>query len=96
MLSAARAKQIATWKNSGSAFRRDLVRYFESLSVLELYSRGAATGAANPATPTESFQSQVMVDPPHELNFEIVVVGSGPGGARSRRRCWRKRDATCC
>src|SRR5580692_11656428 len=29
---AARAKQIAAWKSSGSAFRRDLVRYFESLS----------------------------------------------------------------
>jgi choline dehydrogenase-like flavoprotein len=78
---AARAKQIAAWKNSGSAFRRDLVRYFESLGILELYSRGAAAGAANPATPTESFQSQVILEPQNELSFEIVVVGSGPGGA---------------
>jgi choline dehydrogenase-like flavoprotein len=78
---AARAKQIAAWKNSGSAFRRDLVRYFESLGILELYSRGAAVGAANPAPPTESFQSRVFTEPQSELSYEIVVVGSGPGGA---------------
>ncbi len=79
--SVARAKQIAAWKNSGSAFRRDLVRYFESLGILELYSRGAAAGAANPATPTESFQSRIFTEPQNELSFEIMVVGSGPGGA---------------
>ncbi len=38
---AARARQIAAWKNSGSAFRRDLIRYFESLGTLALYSREA-------------------------------------------------------
>ncbi|HXD00086.1 MAG TPA: GMC family oxidoreductase [Verrucomicrobiae bacterium] len=79
---AARAKQIAAWRNSGSAFRRDLVRYFESLGILELYSRGMTdTGATNPATPTESFQSRVFTEPQRELSYEIVVVGSGPGGA---------------
>jgi choline dehydrogenase-like flavoprotein len=79
---AARARQIAKWKNSNSAFRRDLVRYFESLGTLALYSRMAAdVGAVNTATSTESFRNQVMVDPANELSFEIVVVGSGPGGA---------------
>jgi choline dehydrogenase-like flavoprotein len=78
----ARTRQIAAWKNSNSAFKRDLIRYFESLGTLALYSRGATdSGSANPATPTESFQKQILAEPQHELSFEIVVVGSGPGGA---------------
>src|SRR5688572_31092764 len=34
-----RARQIAAWKGSGLGFKRDLVRYFESLATLALYSR---------------------------------------------------------
>jgi len=80
--SAARARQIEAWKSSNSALRRDLVRYFESLGILALYSRMVEdAGAVNPATSTESFQKQVFADPQSELSFEIVVVGSGPGGA---------------
>ncbi len=33
------------------------------------------------ATSPESFQKQVITDPSRELSYEIVVVGSGPGGA---------------
>src|SRR5690349_16220634 len=34
-----RAQQIERWKNSTRGFQRDLVRYFESLALLALYSR---------------------------------------------------------
>src|SRR5437016_4951911 len=33
-----RAKQIESWKNSSIGFQRDLIRYFESLTLLALYS----------------------------------------------------------
>ncbi len=78
---AKRAKQIAAWKNSGTAFRRDLIRYFESLGMLALYSRGAEAQAGKPENPVELFGKQVIGEPADELSFEIVVVGSGPGGA---------------
>jgi hypothetical protein len=77
---AARAKQIAAWKNSSSAFRRDLVRYFESLGTLALYSRGSDESDVPKDAGTGSLE-QVIADPPHELSYEIVVAGSGPGGA---------------
>jgi choline dehydrogenase-like flavoprotein len=79
---AIRARQIAAWKNSSSAFKRDLMRYYESLAVLALYSREAeTTRAASPAPSPSDFASQVISQPPAELSAEIVVVGSGPGGA---------------
>ncbi len=74
-----RAKQIAAWKNSGMAVRRDLIRYFESLGILALYSRNAEI--KKPDNPAEAFGKQVIREPAEEMSFEIVVVGSGPGGA---------------
>src|SRR6266705_1951617 len=38
---AVRAKQIAAWKNSRLSIQRDLIRYYESLATLALYSREA-------------------------------------------------------
>src|SRR5205814_4325341 len=36
-----RRKQISAWKNSGISMQRDLIRYYESLATLALYSREA-------------------------------------------------------
>ena len=79
-----RAKQIAAWKNSNISFQRDFIRYFESLATLALYSRGgarhsvrAAGGASVPASRLVSS----LAPPSNELRAEIVVIGSGPGGA---------------
>lgn len=77
-----RARQIAAWRNSGLSFQRDLIRYFESLATLALYSRNAAGEPANqpalkPGIPSEPNPD----DPPREMRAEIVVIGSGPGGA---------------
>ena len=81
-LPADRQRQIAAWKNSGVAFRRDLLKYFESLATLALYSREDGNlrltdGSQSPPPPSE----RIVLTPPHELSAEIVVVGSGPGGA---------------
>jgi choline dehydrogenase-like flavoprotein len=77
-----RLRQIAAWRDSGAAFRRDLIKYFESLATLALHSRDdgilrVADGSQSPPPASE----QVLFDPPPELSAEIVVVGSGPGGA---------------
>lgn len=77
-----RALQIEAWKNSPLGFQRDLIRYFESLALLGLYSREnhetISPRATDPATVS---LNQIIFQPPSELRYEIVVVGSGPGGA---------------
>ncbi len=79
---AARRRQIEAWKNSSAGFKRDLIRYYESLTALALYSRESETQETEMRpTPPEKFASQVIVIPKRELRHEIVVVGSGPGGA---------------
>jgi choline dehydrogenase-like flavoprotein len=78
---AARARQIAAWKDSGISFQRDLIRYFESLATLALYSRKSErrppawleSEPLRPAGPEAGASA--------ELRAEIVVIGSGPGGA---------------
>lgn len=77
-----RARAIAAWKNAGPRFQRDLVRYFESLAMMALYSR--TTERRSPAR-REFSSSPHPAGPetgaPLELRAEIVVIGSGPGGA---------------
>jgi len=76
----ARMRQVEAWRDSKVGFKRDLARYFESLTVLALYSREAE--AKNPpADPTPVAHRQVITQPNSELSFEFVVIGSGPGGA---------------
>jgi len=79
---AARARQIAAWKNSGIGFQRDLIRYFESLATLAVYSRQAECRIpARAESVTSQAHSGPRPDTPAELRAEIVVIGSGPGGA---------------
>jgi choline dehydrogenase-like flavoprotein len=77
---AARLRQINAWKDSPLGFKRDVIRYFESLALLQLYSRDQA--AARPgATRPADYSKQILLQPPRESRFEHVVIGSGPGGA---------------
>ncbi|MCU0785481.1 MAG: NAD(P)-binding protein, partial [Verrucomicrobia bacterium] len=76
-----RARQIAAWKNSPVGFQRDLIRYFESLALLALYSRGRAGSPLPAATPTTLDGAYGVTRPTNKLRAQIVVVGSGPGGA---------------
>ncbi len=79
-----RRSQIEAWKNANMGFQRDLIRYYESLATLALYSRppaGAERCAAPPAMRTDQAAGQVIPEPPGELKCEIAVIGSGPGGA---------------
>ncbi len=73
-----RRRQIAAWKNSSSGFKRDFIRYFESLATFALYSRdNERTSSKSP----EISIKNVIQNTGAELPAEIVVVGSGPGGA---------------
>jgi choline dehydrogenase-like flavoprotein len=73
-----RRRQILAWKNSDSAFKRDFIRYFESLATFGLYSRG---NAEKYSLLSSVSGKNVIENPVAELRAEIVVVGSGPGGA---------------
>src|SRR6266404_661175 len=80
-----RQKQIAGWRNSSLAFQCDLIRYYESLATLALYSRRSDSAGANSELETAcaslTKSPQFISDPGEELRFEIAVIGSGPGGA---------------
>lgn len=82
---AVRLHQIEAWKNSPLGFKRDLIRYFESLATLALYSRMDAGGeirdAAAAEQPSLFSPAQVIAHPEPEFSCEIAVIGSGPGGA---------------
>ena len=75
-----RARQIASWKDSGIGLQRDLIRYFESLATLALYSRGREGSPLHATVPVAN-DTHAAPPPTNELRAEIVVIGSGPGGA---------------
>jgi choline dehydrogenase-like flavoprotein len=81
----ARQSQIQAWKRSSVGAMRDLVRYYESLTLLALHSRAGESGAVAKSQaaprPGEITPIGVLGDPPPDLRCEIAVVGSGPGGA---------------
>jgi choline dehydrogenase-like flavoprotein len=80
----ARRRQIEAWRDSRIAFKRDLVRYHESLATLALYNRAQTiSGNASPqrTPPFAPEADSVLTRPGSELRCEIAVVGSGPGGA---------------
>ncbi len=76
-----RAKQIVGWKNSGISFQRDLIRYFESLATLALYSRPERRSPDRLVARQCLSRADQEIGAPSELRAEVVVVGSGPGGA---------------
>ncbi len=82
---AVRLRQVEAWKNSPLGFKRDLMRYFESLTTLALYSRMDAGAEICDVEAAEQrlfiSSDQVIANPGPELSYEIAVIGSGPGGA---------------
>lgn len=77
-----RARQIAAWKNSSVSFQRDLIRYFESLATLALYSRAERRAPVLRDNRRGCHRAeQELRTPPRDYRAEIVVIGSGPGGA---------------
>jgi len=78
-----RRRQVEAWKNSRLGWRRDLIRYYESLATFALYSRQfEGPESKSPARPAAALTTgQVISGPGRELRCGIAVVGSGPGGA---------------
>ncbi len=76
-----RQRQILAWKKSSIGFQRDLIRYFESLATLALYNRAEHQAAAQQESESPQRAGPEIGSPPDELRAEVVVIGSGPGGA---------------
>jgi hypothetical protein len=74
-----RRRRIQAWKGSPLSFQRDLIRYFESLSLFGVFGR-ASTSDRPPASPTV-ISPNIVNTPGPTLHSEIIVIGSGPGGA---------------
>jgi choline dehydrogenase-like flavoprotein len=73
----ARRRRIESWKASKFGFKRDLIKYFESLTTMAFHSRGEW----EPTTVPQEISANVICDPASDFRHQIVVVGSGPGGA---------------
>jgi choline dehydrogenase-like flavoprotein len=89
---AQREQQVRQWRQANLGLQRDLIRYFESLATLALYSRNQmdadeaspgrfVTEAQATAGAAADLRSNVIRNPAAELRVEIAVIGSGPGGA---------------
>lgn len=76
-----RARQIASWKRSNLGFPRDFIRYFESLATLALYSRASERRSPTMCDREITQPAGPEAGAPDELRAEVVVIGSGPGGA---------------
>ncbi|MCW5555882.1 MAG: GMC family oxidoreductase [Verrucomicrobiae bacterium] len=76
-----RQRQILAWKNSRLGFQRDLIRYFESLATLALYNRAESPSTTRRESEFPRHAGPQIDPPPSELRAEVVVIGSGPGGA---------------
>lgn len=72
-----RRAQCALWRSSPVSPCRDLVRFYDSLSVLAWTSTSSAA-ALEPKTPCDS--SRPIRTTPRSFH-QVGVVGSGPGGA---------------
>ena len=78
-----RERQITAWRNSRLRFKRDFIRYYESLATLALYSRGLEHRSPTQLVSQNSTEQAGSRAGPSscQLRAEIVVIGSGPGGA---------------
>jgi choline dehydrogenase-like flavoprotein len=78
----ARAKIITAWKASPRAWRRDLIRLFESLAVYALYCR-VSEPAASPVLDGSPFDNLPNIHNEiagGQMRCRIAVIGSGPSG----------------
>jgi len=81
---ASQRKQIEAWRNSALSFRRDFIRFYESLAMLALYSReqrgqdAEKVDAASCRVPKEERGEDAASA---FLRCEVAVIGSGPGGS---------------
>jgi choline dehydrogenase-like flavoprotein len=71
-----RGGQLEAWRKSSIGIKRDLARYFDSLALFELHSRAGGHAHSVPVS-----AAQVITQPVRESRYQIVVIGSGPGGA---------------
>jgi len=69
-----RSRILTAWKRSTLGFKRDLIRYHESLATLALFSR------AEERMQGDSAVEGRMRQPPERIQSQVAVIGSGPGG----------------
>lgn len=85
---ATRRNVLEAAKSSGFGFERDLLRYYESLAALALYSRregsprsGRTMTQPPPAAEPGAAPVTAFAPPPDRMRYDVAVIGSGPGGA---------------
>lgn len=72
-----RARILENARNRGTGVERDLLRYYESLATLALHGRANSPGV----TPHMPALPPLESAPAPEMDCDIAVIGSGPGGA---------------
>ena len=80
-----RQKQIEAWKGSSINFQRDFIRYYESLAMLALYSRGGERAGSDGLHHTG------------EMSFDARLrLSARAPEAPLPLVCWRRQGGTCC
>jgi choline dehydrogenase-like flavoprotein len=74
-------RQLDAWRRSSIGFKRDFVRFYESLVLLALNSHPSPGATGLPLTPSP--ESGILESPGDEISCEVAVIGSGPGGSIS-------------
>jgi glycine/D-amino acid oxidase-like deaminating enzyme len=72
-----RRRRINAWRNSPLVFERDFVRFYETLVTLALYERPPSPAPSVGETGGDLSARELD----RELQCEIAVIGSGPGGS---------------
>lgn len=77
-----RERHIAAWRHGRFEFQRDFIRYWESLALAALYSRETERARTEPGISSEVLvRAAQQVCTGGDLRAEVLVIGSGPGGA---------------
>jgi choline dehydrogenase-like flavoprotein len=74
-------RQLDGWRKSPIGFKRDFVRFYESLVLLALNSGPSPTTTGLPPAPAT--EGGILESPGNEISCEVAVIGSGPGGSIS-------------
>lgn len=74
-----RQNQVRWWEAASLSFCRDFVRFYQTLVVLAVKDReSVARGLDDPGDDDEG---RFFINTPRRDRCEVVVIGSGPGGA---------------
>jgi len=76
-----RAQQVRAWRDSRLAFLSDFINFYETFAIFALYSARYPPTIPNARMSSTHLAPRVVIPKTDELRTEVVIIGTGPGGA---------------